>query len=229
MSAGCEREDGSILPYLLKRSGAPTVTEGADDVAGHKPLGAEDPLKSLRERRSMTRAKLEPVPRDLVQRVIEAATWAPNHRRTQPWRFVVLAGEARDTLGEVMAKALARRMAAEGAEASDERLLKERSKPLRAPVVVAVAAVASQDPKVVEIEEIVATAAAIENMLLAAQALGLGAMWRTGDAAYDPAIREFLDFPPEAHLLAFVYLGFPDIVPPLKRSGDAASITRWME
>ena len=148
--------------------------------------GAETILQALRARRSVGRVRPEQPPRALVERVIEAATWAPNHYHTRPWRFVVVAGEARRALGAVMADALR-----EGLEESDGAraavlLEKERNKPLRAPVLIAVAVVPSPEPHVLEIEEICAGAASVQNMLLAAEALGLGAMWRTGDAARAP-------------------------------------------
>jgi len=183
----------------------------------------------LRARKSMTKARPDPVPRELVETVIEAATWAPNHRKTEPWRFIVLTGSARDALGDVMADAMVQRETSVGAEPDPERIEKERAKPLRAPILVAVAAVPDLDPKTMEIEEIAATAAGIQNMLLAAQALGLGAMWRTGDAAFDPAVKRFLGIPETAHLLAFVYLGYPEIVPPLKRDQSGRSKTVWLD
>ena len=132
----------------------------------------------LRNRRSMTKSRPDPVPRNIIEAVIEAGTWGPNHRKTEPWRFVVLTGKAREELGEVMAQALVRRTEEEGPRPDEEKVEKERTKPLRAPVVIAVAAEPNPDPRTVEVEEIAATAAGIENMLLAAQALGLGAMWR---------------------------------------------------
>lgn len=201
-----------------------------EDIAAHSAgSGPDDPLSRLRLRRSMTKAKPDPVTRRLVEAVIEAATWAPNHRRTEPWRFVVVTGERRVALGDVMAEALEARLAASGEEPALGQLDKERSKPLRAPVVVAVAAIPSTDPRVIEIEEVAATAAGVENMLLAAQALGLGAMWRTGDAAYDATVKAFLGFPPQAHLVAFIYLGYAEIVPPLSRLDNGKEKTIWLE
>lgn len=185
-------------------------------------------LDALRNRRSMTKSQERPVDRELVERVIEAATWAPNHRCTQPWRFVVVTGIEREKLGLVMEETYRRRMAVRGEAPTVEQLTKERNKPLRAPVVIAVASVTSEDPRTIEVEEIAATAAGIENMLLAAKALGLGAMWRTGDTAYDPEIKAYLGFPPQAHLLAFIYLGYPEIVPPIGKRGDFREHTRWL-
>jgi nitroreductase len=95
-------------------------------------------------------------------------------------------------------------------------------------VVIAVAAEPSSDPRTVEIEEIAATAAGIQNMLLAAQALGLGAMWRTGETAFTPEVRDFLGMAPHSHMLAFIYLGYPEIVPPIKHEGDGKAETRWL-
>jgi nitroreductase len=96
-------------------------------------------------------------------------------------------------------------------------------------VVIAVFAVPSQDPRVIEIEEIEAVAAGVQNMLLAAQALGLGAMWRTGDAAYDDSVKEHLGFSPRDHLVAFVYLGYADLIPPLKRDDGIEHYTSWVQ
>lgn len=189
-------------------------------------------LEALEARHSAPRVLPERPPRDLIESIIAAACWAPNHHRTEPWRFTVLTGSARDELGFHMAEALRRRLRerSEGAEIPDElraALHTERRKPLRAPVVVAVAAVPSDHPNVVEIEEIEACAAAVQNMLLAAEAVGLGAMWRTGKAAYDPAIKRFLGFPDGAHLVAFVYLGYPDRQVPRPRERRCEEHTTW--
>jgi nitroreductase len=105
---------------------------------------------------------------------------------------------------------------------------RERKKPLRAPVVIAVAVIPSEIPKVVETEEIAAVAAGVQNILLAAHALELGAMWRTGAPAYDPAVKSFLGLPERAHILAFVYIGYPELVGPGNPDRDAARHTTWL-
>ncbi|HVC82818.1 MAG TPA: nitroreductase [Chloroflexota bacterium] len=184
-------------------------------------------IAALRERRSMGKVKSDPVPRELVEQIITAATWAPNHHLTEPWRFVVLVGEARAALGAVMADCLRSRLADPTGSREVALLEKERTKPLRAPVVIAVAAVPSREPGVVESEEVAAVAAAVQNMLLAAEALGLGAIWRTGEAARDPRVREHLGFPAEAHLVAFFYLGYPEFTQRRPRDGDGAAFTTW--
>jgi len=187
-------------------------------------------MGALRARRSSGRVKPDPLPRALIERVIEAATWAPNHHRTEPWRFVVVAGEARKRLAEVMVASLAGRLDEREDERAAALLEKERNKPLRAPALVAVAALPTDDARAVEVEEVAAVAAAVQNMLLAAEALGLGAIWRTGDPAYDPNVKRFLGLPADAHLLAFVYLGYPEHAPPRVRPGDGdiGRFTSWL-
>jgi nitroreductase len=167
-----------------------------------------------------------------VEKVIAAAAWAPNHFKTEPWRFAVVSGQARVYLGAVIEESLRAAMqtgADEGNPSQTADLLqKERNKPLRAPIVIAVAAVPSQQPKVVEAEELAAVAAGVQNMLLAAEAVGLGAMWRTGKPAYDPRVKAFLGFPENAHIVAFVYLGYPDLPPQRPRVRTATRHTQWL-
>lgn len=190
---------------------------------------AQEILEALRERRSIPKVRPELPPRGLVERVIEVGTWGPNHHRTRPWRFVVLTGEQRETLGDVMAAELAERLDNPESAEGKRALEKQRAKPLRAPVLIVAATVPSTGPKVVEIEEIAAVAAGVENMLLAAEALGLGAMWRTGWPAYNPAVKRFLGLPDAAHIVAFLYVGWPDVprVPRHHEPLDGLIDWRW--
>jgi len=82
---------------------------------------------------------------------------------------------------------------------------------------------------VLEIENICAVAAAVENLLLAAHALGLGAMWRTGPAARDPEVKKFLGFEPDQELLSFVYIGYPAIDGLLVERSSYEDRTVWMD
>jgi nitroreductase len=200
-----------------------TVIEQVDELA--PPAAAV--LTALHERRSSGRVQQTPLPQATIEQLLDAATWAPNHRLTEPWRFVVLTGDARQKLGAVMA---ARQRGTNGAAPTEEQLARTRAKPLRAPVIIAVAAEPAQRSNVIEVEEVAAVAAATQNLLLAAHALGLGAIWRTGDAAYDPAVKAFLGFAPETHLLGFVYIGYPDTTPATPRAArtPATTLTRWL-
>lgn len=185
-----------------------------------------DALAAIRTRRSIGRVRPEAPPREIIEQLLDAATRAPNHRLTEPWRFFVLAGAAREALGEVLGRIEA---ATSGPAIKDveARVARARSKPLRAPVIVAAAVVPTRGPKVVEIEEIAAGAAAVQNLLLAAHALGLAAIWRTGDPCYDPAVKAHFGLPEHAHLLGFIYVGYPDGPQPRVPRKPASELTEW--
>jgi len=153
--------------------------------------------------------------------ILQAGSRAPDHGRMQPFRFLVIEGEARERLGELMAQALARRQAAAAPSALDG----ERAKALRAPTIVAVAAALRPNPKVPDVEQIVAAGVACQNMLLAAHALGLGAFWRTGPAAYDAGVKAGLGLDESDAIVGFLYFGVPAGVPP-ERPVDVAALTR---
>ena len=181
-------------------------------------------ITAIHTRQSTPRVLPEPLPRELIEKLLDAAVQAPNHHRNRPWRFVVLTGQARERLGEVMAQSLLLRMP----DAPENVLEVERKRPLRAPVLIAVGIDKPDGPKIVEIENICAGAAAVQNLLLAAHALGLGAMWRTGAAATDPAVKAFLGFEPDQHIIAMVYVGYPEGErAPLER-GSFEDRTVWM-
>jgi nitroreductase len=110
-----------------------------------------------------------------------------------------------------------------------EGLEKTRALPLRAPVVIALGVDKPAEPKVLEIENITAASAAGQNILLAATALGLGVIWRTGEWARDAKVKEFLGFAPDQHILGFIYVGYPEVTPePYTRAGFEDRVT-WLD
>jgi nitroreductase len=183
-------------------------------------------LGALAARRSV--AVLDPeaaVPQEAVERALELAVLAPNHRLTQPWRFTVLRGPARQRAGQ----ALAAEAVAQGRIAA-ERASFEAAKWLRAPVVVVVSHTPAEDA-VTGLEDRLACGAAVENMLLALEAQGLAAMWRTGASAASAAVKAAIDLAPDDEILALVYVGQPraDVPPPPRRRRAASEVTRWLD
>ncbi len=170
----------------------------------------------IKRRRSIGKMTEERPAREQVERLLEAATHAPNHHKVQPWKFIVLAGKARAELGGVMAESLTDRLEETSSDKAQAVLNKERGKLLRSPVVIVVVAEPPHQPKVLEIENIEAVAAAVQNMLLTAEEMGLACMWRTGDAAYDPRVKQWLGLAPDEHIVSFLYVGYPAI-PHLER------------
>ena len=165
----------------------------------------------IKRRKSIGKMTGERPPREQIEMLLEAATHAPNHHNAQPWKFIVLAGHAREELGAVMAMSLARRLEETTSDNAQARLNKERNKPLRSPVVIVAVSEAPKQPKVTEIDNVEAVSAAVQNMLLTAEELGLACMWRTGDAAIDPQVKEWLDLNPGDSIVAFLYVGYAAI------------------
>ncbi len=164
-------------------------------------------FETIQKRRSIGKMTEECPTREQVEKILESATHAPNHHKVEPWRFFVLRGKAQAELGKIMAASLAERLEDIAGEKVQAQVEKERQKPLRSPVLIVVAAEHASQPNVFDIENIAATAAAVENMLLTAEEMGLAAIWRTGDAAYDPHVKEWLGLAVEDSIVAFVYLG----------------------
>ena len=106
---------------------------------------------------------------------------------------------------------------------------KAHAAPLRAPVVIAVGVDKPIEEKVLEIENICAAAAACQNILLAAQAEGLAVKWRTGEWALDAKVKEFLGFAPDQHIVAFLYIGYPEFVAEYEPRPSFEDRTIWME
>lgn len=146
----------------------------------------------------------EPVTEKALETILQAAVRAPDHGRLRPWRFLLIRGAARERLGEVFVDALLRR----APDASQTMIRKERERPLRSPLVIAVIARITPDhPKVPEIEQMMSAGAAAYNMVMAAQALGLGAIWVTGANAYDDYVLEALGLGEGEKLVGYVYIG----------------------
>ncbi len=185
--------------------------------------------EAIRSRRSIGKVKADPVPRELVERIIEAAVWAPNHHRTEPWKFVVMTGDGRKKLGSAYAEIASEKLAGVTEEEKAQRLAKEEEKALRAPVVIAAVCSPSDDPKVIRAEETAAVHAAVQNLLLAAHASGLGAVWRTGEPAYHPVMKRWLGLEESEEVVGLIYIGYPDMAPPEGRRIPGTAKTVWLE
>ncbi len=140
---------------------------------------------------------------DDLQRIFASAVRAPDHGRLRPWQFVVIPEDRRTAFGAVMADALHRR----DPTAGDGELQRERDKALRAPVIVVVAAKVKKGHKIPEIEQIASASAAAQTIMLAAPALGYGAVWKTGAPAYDPTVKTALGLDPDDDIIGFLYIG----------------------
>lgn len=179
---------------------------------------------AMHSRHSIGKVKADELPRETIQKLLDAGNQAPNHHRVRPWRFFVLTGEARNRLGDAMTASLRDREPA----STPEQLEKTRALPLRAPLIIAVGVDAPTEERIIEIENVCAAAAACQNILLAAHALGLGAIWRTGVWARDAKVKEFFGLAPERDLIAFIYLGIPDGEPKINERPPVEDRVTWL-
>jgi nitroreductase len=186
-------------------------------------------LDVISKRRSLGKMKPETPPRNLIEQVLAAGVHAPNHHDTQPWRFFVLTHEARDEFGEVLAQALKQRLGEAEPAKLEGLMLAERAKPMRSPVLIVVGVSSESDDPMTRREDLQAASAALQNMLLTASDLGLAAIWRTGDGAYDNNVKAYFGLSPEDEIAGILYLGYASdsLPPPPERSRDYADRTEW--
>jgi nitroreductase len=181
-------------------------------------------LLSAIESRASALKLTEPGPTHAhLEQIMRAGMRAPDHGRLRPWRFVVLEGAAREKLGDEMA----RLSLAKFPQSTPDQLEAARRKALRAPTIVVVAARITQG-KIPEVEQIASVAAGVENMVLVAQALGYGAMWKTGAPAYDAQTKAILGLNAQDHIVAFLYLGTTALAGTATRASLEGAVN-WMK
>ena len=180
-----------------------------------------DALEALTTRRSALQLA-EPAPDDAaLKQLLCAAARAPDHGRLRPLHIIVMRGGARARFGDLLAEALARREPT----APPAKVEAERKKPLRAPLLLVVGARIRESAKIPAIEQVISAGAAAANIMVAAHAMGFGAMWRTGPPAYDDFIKAALGLAPSDHIVGMLYLGSPQLMPPLPEAIDSAAFS----
>ena len=158
-------------------------------------------LDALLHRVSVPRLH-DPAPDEAQRQLLfRAAFRAPDHGQLRPWRFLTIEGTARERLGELFAQAVAT------GGGKPEMLAKARAMPLRAPLLVAVIVSPKMHFKVPESEQILSAGCAAHAIVIAAHALGLGAMWRSGDLSHDPVVKAGLGLGSHEQIVGFIYLG----------------------
>ncbi|GGF85195.1 nitroreductase [Azorhizobium oxalatiphilum] len=135
--------------------------------------------------------------------MLTIASRVPDHGKLAPWRFIVFEGEGRVRAGMALADVYAEL----NPDASEKRLNEERGRFARVPLVVAVVSSAAPHVKIPEWEQLLSSAAAAENLLLAAMALGYGATWITEWPTYEPKARAALGLAEHERITGFLYIG----------------------
>jgi nitroreductase len=167
----------------------------------------------------------DPGPSDAELRLIfEAAVCAPDHGKLRPWRFFVVRGDARQQLSELFVAGVRRREP----NANEAQIEKEREKPLRAPVVIVVAAQIIEGHKIPPVEQLLSAGAAAMNILNAVHALGFGAKWVTGANCYDPEFKKEFGLGEADQLLGFIHVGTSqESASATERPDPAGFVVEW--
>lgn len=183
------------------------------------------PIDLLLSRRSvLANLMADPGPDEAdLRSILEAAMRVPDHGRLTPWRFVVLRGEARHAVGDVIGASFRR----DNPDAADERVALERRRLARAPVVVAVVSKVQKGHKIPEWEQVLSAGAACQNLLVAAQSLGYAAQWLTEWYAYDVAVCRALGLVGDDRLAGFLYIGSGDALGERGRPAYEDVVSEW--
>ena len=182
-------------------------------------------LDAIASRRSIKEFTDRPVSREEIERLLDAASQAPNHRMTEPWRFYVLGPDARRGYGAVLGARKAKRV--EDPEAAQAVLQKVADTHAALPAMLAVSMTLDQNPEIRE-EDYAAVAMAIQNLSLAAHVMGLGTHIKTGAVMDDPRAREAVGVPDGERIVATIHLGEPASVPEPKPRRPATAFTTWV-
>jgi len=164
----------------------------------------------IKNRRSIYPAQYtgQKVDDKIIDQMLENANWAPNHKHTEPWRFIVFTEDGLDELGKFQAHIYQEVSTANGNfdEAKKEKL---RRKPLLASHVIAIGMKRDEKKSIPVEEEISAVASAVQNMQLTASAYGIGCYWGSGGITYMEEAKKALALEKDDKLLGFLYVGVP--------------------
>jgi nitroreductase len=179
--------------------------------------------------RTSTRAYADrPVPRAAIERLLAAAVRAPNHKLTEPWRFAVLTGKSAARFAELRRAHRATRFPDPASPEAAKAIDKTYHEALGTPAFVVVMSALSDDAVRRE-EDYASVMMAVQNLMIAATAEGLGSYLRTGGILEDAGVKELVRLPAGHRIVAVISLGYPTAPQEPKRRTDPAERTLWLE
>ncbi|NNF12988.1 MAG: nitroreductase [Gemmatimonadetes bacterium] len=184
-----------------------------------------DILDAIESRRSIKTFSDRPVSDEAIRQLLSMAVLAPNHRMTEPWRFYVLGPKARAAYGAALGARKAKRVDDEEAAAAVIAKVEQSHRDL--PAMMAVSMTLDENPEIRE-EDYAATYMAIQNLCLAACAMGLGTHVKSGAVMDDPRARAAVGVADHERIVATIHMGEPAEVPTPKERKDAADFTTWV-
>ncbi len=165
------------------------------------------------------------VHREIVERVLTNATWAPTHGMTQPWRFTVYTGAGRERLSHFLGETYTRMTPPE--KFLPRKFENMTQRPLQSSVVIAIGMVRDPNGKISERDELLAVACAVQNMHLTCAAYGLGGFWATGGPMTGAAMREFIGLGENDQAMGLFYLGYPAVEWPKGYRKPLDQLVHW--
>ena len=162
-------------------------------------------LKDIQTRNSIPFLD-EPAPseEEMIE-VYKAALRAPDHAWLRPWRYLEVRGDGRHKLSKAFLDAAMK----DDDSLTDELKQKLENAPFRAPMIIVLVADVKEHPKVPKVEQLLSLGASAQNILLAIDSLGYGAVWRTGKMAFNPYVVEALKLPENSEIIGYLYVGTP--------------------
>ncbi|WP_077623574.1 nitroreductase family protein [Sediminibacillus massiliensis] len=174
----------------------------------------------IKGRRSIQLYEDRPVSIDELKNMLETAVWAPNHKMTQPWRFIFVQGETKKKVAELNRKIGEKGKDAEERKANGEKAFKKIDD---VPVLLIVAMKENHSPKFRE-EDYAATSCVIQNFSLLAWEKGIGMIWKTGQITIEDEFRELVGVQPGERVAGMLQIGYPAKVPKARPRNDVQSL-----
>ena len=187
----------------------------------------EQLINWIKSRRSIGNLSIPAPTESQIKAAIDCAVTAPDHKKLQPWRFIVTQGNARHDLGRAFLAAAEAQAAQEGEALSEKTRQKTYNMPLRAPVIITVVTQMQVHKKVPPFEQILSTGAAVQNLILALKAQGFSTVWRTGLLCNEPAVKAYFGVGPDDYVTAFVYTGSSPCDMPTRKPIDIEPLLRF--
>ena len=165
------------------------------------------------------------VHKEIIEHLLQNATWAPTHGMTQPWRFKVFTEESRKTLSDTLSMLYKQHTPTE--KFREDKFVKMQARPFQASAVIVAYMKRGDNPKIPEIEEISSVACAIQNLCLTATAYGIGSFWSTPKIIYTKEMNDFLKISDEDKCMGIIYLGYPNDEWPKGQRKPIEYLTEW--
>jgi nitroreductase len=187
-----------------------------------------DAITAIQQRSSVRHYRPEPVSRTIIEQLLQCAVRAPNHKLTEPWRFTVFGSGARARFAELRARHRLKRYDNPAAPEALAAAAKIRRETIDTPAFVVISSKVDQD-EITREEDYAASMMAAENLMIAAESLGLGSYLKTGGIMRDPELLQLARVAEGFRVVAIISLGYPADRETPRRRKPVSGLTEWVE